>query len=334
MTAEGKNSPRTARRRTTLIIVAAGSLALLSTCAVTQIFDPLATLPIDSGLQEKTSDLYQDPQPVQIDGYDDDCMEAFVTGDGNYLLFNNSNSAFVDTHIHLCKRLGKNHFQHLGLLAGSVSKSKDMAPTIDADGHLFYTCLLTYDKDGHSIYRGDFSGETLKNIALPDGDISPHKPAEINMDCDVSKDGKTLILSRAHFANPLLPPDKSDLALAEMEEKKFVLNPQRQNVLSKLNTIALEYAPCQTADQLELYFTRCSKRPATVDAKKFEAYSRIMVARRKDRFTSYGEAEKLAALTGFIEAPTITDDKQEMFFHKKAGDKFRLFCARRKANEK
>lgn len=305
-------------------------MVLLVAFAVAKILDPASTLPMDSNLPEKATTLYEDPQPTRIDGYDEDCMEPFITGDGNYLLFNNSNSPFVDTHIHLCKRIGENHFRHLGLLSGSVSKSKDMAPTIDADGHLFYTCLLSYEKDGHSIYCGDFASEGLKNIALPDGEISPHKTAEINMDCDISKDGKTLILSRAHFANPLLPPDKSDLAIAEKENGKFSLNAQRQSVLSKLNTTALEYAPCQTADQLELFFTRTSKKAAADDANKLEPHFRIMVARRKDRFSPYGEPEKLAALTGFIEAPTITYDKKEMFFHKKVGEKFRIFCAKRK----
>jgi hypothetical protein len=100
-----------------------------------------------------------------------------------------------------------------------------------------------------------------------------------------------------------------------------------------LNTDALEYAPCQSADRLELYFTRTTKRKATVDNKKLEPYLRIMVARRRDCFSPYGQPEKLSALTGFIEAPTITDDKKEMFFHKKVGDKFRLFCAKRRAEK-
>lgn len=306
---------------------------MLTAFAVAKVLDPVSTVPMDSNVLEKTTDLYGNPQPTRIDGYGDDCMEPFITGDGNYLLFNNSNSPFVDTHIHLCKRIGENHFQHLGILAGSVSKSKDMAPTIDAEGQLFYTCLLSYEKDGQSIYCGNFAGETLKNIAPAKGDISPRKPGEINMDCDISNDGKTLVLSRAHFANPFLPPDKSDLAIAEKKNGKFSLNPKIQSVLSKLNTSALEYAPCQTADQLELYYTRASKKAAAADAKKLEPYFRIMVARRNNRFSAYGEPEKLEALTGFIEAPTITKDKQEMFFHKKVGEKFRIFRAKRNVQQ-
>jgi hypothetical protein len=326
---ERAKSPHITIKKVSLALLILAALILLGLFLLAQVLDPLSTLPIDAGTKEIENSLYKNPLPVQLDGYDGDCMEPFITGDGNYLLFNNSNSGLVETHIHLSKKVGENHFQHLGFLTGSVSKSKDMAPTIDADGNLYYTCLLTYEKGGNSIYSGKFADEKLQNISLPKGDISPHKPAEINMDCDVSKDGNTLILSRAHFANYLLPPDKSDLAIAEKANGKFSLNPQSQSVLSKLNTDNLEYAPCQTSDQLELYFTRASKKAVLGDSKKFEPQLRIMVARRKDRFSPYEQPERIATLTGFIEAPTITDDKREMFFHKKVGDKFRLFRATR-----
>ena len=325
-------SVRTKMKRILIVLLCLGALVLIGGLVLARALDPTSTLPLDREAREKETNLYQNPQSVQIDGYNDDCMEPFITGDGNYLLFNNSNSCLVDTHIHLCKRISKNHFRHLGLLPGSVSKSKDMAPTIDAHGNLFYTCLLTYEKDGHSIYRGNFADEKLQNISLPEGDISPHKPAEINMDCDVSKDGNTLILSRAHFANYLLPPDKSDLVLAEKREGKFAFDTKRQLVLSALNTDSLEYAPCQTSDQLELYFTRASKKSVAGNPNKYEPYLRLMVARRKDRYSDYDEPERISPLTGFIEAPTITDDKQELFFHKKMGEKFRIFCATRSRN--
>lgn len=326
---EQAKSPHISIKKVSLALLFLAALTLLGLFLLAQVLDPISTLPTDTGTPELEISLYENPLPVQLDGYDGDCMEPFITGDGQYLLFNNSNSGLVETHLHLSKKVGENHFKHLGLLTGSVSKSKDMAPTIDADGNLYYTCLLTYEKDGNSIYRGKFANEKLQDIALAKGDISPNKPAEINMDCDISKDGNTLILSRAHFANYLLPPDKSDLAIAEKSKGNFSLNPQSQNVLSKLNTNNLEYAPCQTSDQLELYFTRASKKAVLGDSKKFEPYLRIMAARRTNRSSPYEKPEKIATLTGFIEAPTITDDKREMFFHKKVGDKFRLFRATR-----
>jgi hypothetical protein len=37
--------------------------------------------------------VFTNPQPVSIEGYSQDAMEPFVSPDGNYLFFNNSNSA-------------------------------------------------------------------------------------------------------------------------------------------------------------------------------------------------------------------------------------------------
>lgn len=314
-----------------LFLASAGALALVSACALAQIFDPAGTVPPDPLLHEPPSRVYQNPQETIIDGYNDDCMEPLITGDGKYLLFNNSNGSFVDTHIHVCKRSGENRFQHVGLLPGSVSKSKDMAPTVDGCGNLYFTCLKTYDKDGHSIYVGKFRGEKLEGVTLPEGDISAHKPAEINMDCGVSKDGSTLILSRAHFANIFLPPDRSDLLLATRSGGVFAVA-ENQRILNGQNTAALEYAPCLSPDELELFYTRAGKVSKADGRAAGGVYFRIMFAKRKNKFEPFGKPKVLSDLSGFVEAPTITDDKREMFFHKKVGDKFRIFRALRNSD--
>ncbi len=36
--------------------------------------------------------VFTNPQPVTIEGYSQDAMEPFISPDGNYLFFNNSNS--------------------------------------------------------------------------------------------------------------------------------------------------------------------------------------------------------------------------------------------------
>jgi hypothetical protein len=53
-------------------------------------------LPIDS-TPEATSTLYLHPQPVAIEGYTGDAMEPFISPDGRFLFFKNSNDAKVDT---------------------------------------------------------------------------------------------------------------------------------------------------------------------------------------------------------------------------------------------
>ena len=47
---------------------------------------------------------------------------------------------------------------------------------------------------------------------------------------------------------------------------------------------------------------------------------------------AFGEPAQLSNLTGFIEAPTLSLDGKEMFFHKKKGNRFTLCRAARNAS--
>ncbi|MGD0302495.1 MAG: hypothetical protein ABSE86_35925 [Bryobacteraceae bacterium] len=89
--------------------------------------------------------------------------------------------------------------------------------------------------------------------------------------------------------------------------------------MRNVNTGALQYAPAISADGLELYFTRAT--PA--------ALPRIMLATRNSVNDPFGEPRVLEALTGFVEAPSISLDRNEMFFHKRVGEKFVIFWAER-----
>ena len=43
----------------------------------------------------------------------------------------------------------------------------------------------------------------------------------------------------------------------------------------------------------------------------------------------FGEPRVLKELTGFVEAPSISLDRKEMFFHKKVDERFAIFRAER-----
>jgi hypothetical protein len=55
-----------------------------------------------------------------------------------------------------------------------------------------------------------------------------------------------------------------------------------------------------------------------------------MVATRAVTSDSFGRPRVLEALRGFVEAPSITLDETEMFFHKKDGDRYAIWHAERK----
>jgi hypothetical protein len=57
------------------------------------------------------------------------------------------------------------------------------------------------------------------------------------------------------------------------------------------------------------------------------AQVRIMVAQRASVGVPFGEPRVLKELTGFVEAPCVSRDGRELFFHRWQGDKFMIYRA-------
>jgi hypothetical protein len=283
-------------------------------------------LPVDEA-PEKQSNLYIDPQPVAIEGYQGNAMEPFISPDGQYLFFNNENDPRTDTNLYWARRTGTRSFRSLGELPGANSPSLDAVASLDAAGHFYFTTLRTYDRTMNSIYTGDFNQDGLSNVRPVPGDISPKIPGTVNMDVSISPDGQTLYISRAVIVPGASAPKKSELMVAVQRQGAFHLDPNSTQIMHNINTGALQYAPCISADGLELYFTRASQRPSGPSV-------RIMVATRSSASQPFGEPEVLQSLSGFVEAPSISADSKEMFFHKKVGDRYTIYRAERKRNMK
>lgn len=285
--------------------------------------EPASTNRFDPPVQEANesfTDAFSVAQLVEVAGYDDHMMEPCITLDGKYLLFNNSNDGKADTHIHICKRLdNKNKFQYIGKLPGTISGSKDMAPSVDHDGNLYFTSLRTYDTDLKSLYVGKMVNNAVANVVPVAGDISPTVQTWINMDCCISADGKQMVVSRARFKAGDTVPAESDLQLFVKQNESFSAHPQSAEILKNVNTRALEYAPSLSADQLELFFTRAQKLP------EGQTLLRIMQSKRANVSEPFGPPVALRTAFGFVEAPTLPALNHELFFHKLEGDKFKIF---------
>ena len=278
-------------------------------------------LPIDAA-PEKQSNLYIDPLPVTIEGYQGSVMEPFISPDGQYLFFNNENDPRTDTNLYWSRRTGTRSFQSLGELPGANSPSLDAVASLDAAGHFYFTTLRTYDGTMNSIYTGEFNQDGLTDLHPVLGDISPKIPGTVNMDVGISPDGQTLYISRAVIVPGAPAPKKSELMIAVQKQGAFYLAPNSALIMKNINTGALQYAPCISANGLELYFTRASQRPSGPSV-------RIMVATRPSADQPFGEPAVLQSLTGFVEAPSISVDGKEMFFHKKIGDRYSIYRAER-----
>lgn len=262
--------------------------------------------------RETVVDAFEFPELVNIDGYAGETMEPCITEDGKYLFFNNSNSEKVETHIHFAKRVASNRFKYLGLLPGTMSGAKDMAPSV-GKGSFFFTSTRSYDRDRKSLYAGKFENEQVTGVTAAPGEISPAGLGEINMDCCISADGDTLVIARARFEIGAVVPFASDLVLARLQNGKFAIAPDSDVILKHINTSALEYAPHLSQNGLELYFTRATELLAHGQAKGADL--RIMVATRRSREEPFGEPKVISSIRGFVEAPSLTADGSELYFH-------------------
>lgn len=269
--------------------------------------------------QEPVNDGYAQAELVTIDGYDGVLMEAFLSPDGKFMFFNNSNEPGTDTNLYIAERTGALTFKLLGELKGANTNSLDAVATMDRDNNFIFTTLRKYAEGGETLYTARFDG---KGIGTP----QPLKGVEaggggnINMDGGISRDGNTLYISRAYFKEGTVVPHRSDLLVAVKDGDGFKPDPRSAEIMANVNTVgALEYAPEISADQLTLYFSRANG-----------LHMRILKATRPDTTSPFSTPEVIAAATGIVEAPTASDDGAEIFFHKRYGGKFRLFRAARK----
>jgi|GEM_PF-1633673 len=273
-------------------------------------------------------DNFTSPEIVQVSGYSDDLMEPLISKDGRFLLFNNSNSPESNTHVHIAKREGPLRFTYLGLLPGALSKSKDYAPAMTVSGKMFFTSLRLRPAKLDTILAGDFKDGKLSGVGPVPGAITSHLSLWLNMDCEVSADGKIMIISRARFAPGGHVPKESDLILAELAGGGFGIAKESGNILGKINTGALEYAPCLSTDGLELFFTRAGE--AMVKGRSRGNRLAILYSRRGSNQVPFEAPRRIASISGFVEGPTLSADGRELFFHKRDGAKFRIYRCLRK----
>jgi Tol biopolymer transport system component len=147
------------------------------------------------------------------------------------------------------------------------------------------------------------------------------------MDVGISPDGRTMYISRARFEAGVPIPKESDLMVATRTGDSFAIDPRSQDLLAKVNTPALEYAPAISTDGLELYFTRAS---GLGTGRAEDVRLRIMVARRRLADLPFDTSRVLDRLTGYVEAPSLSLDGKEMFFHKKMDGAFVICRAERR----
>jgi hypothetical protein len=273
---------------------------------------------------------YGEPERVKIEGYDSEkgAMEPFISRDGKTLLFNNATDAFgagtADADLQYARRNSNGVFEYVGRVKGANSKKMDGAASLDDNNTLFFTSVRSYDSDRKTLYTGKFEDGMAENVKGIPGDISRNKRGELNMDGEITADGKELYFSDNTWDTTYNIPKSSNLVIAKRTNSgEFLRSSDSDRIMKNINTDDLEYAPATTADELTLYFTRARFHKA--GGKLAGVETGIYMATRKSKDAPFDPPVRLSTISGFVEGPTVTADGNELYFHRKDGNIYHLY---------
>ncbi len=257
---------------------------------------------------------FANPTRVTIVGWSDDAMEPFISRDGHYLFFNNSNDPSVNTDLHYAERIDDLTFQYRAPLGGGVNTTAlEGVASDDDDGMFYFISDRSYATTQSTIYRGLFAGGALSGVELVPG-LPASGPGRVIFDVVVSADGATLAFAEGLFT-AAGGPQSADLILADRAGSGFARSPTSAATMQAVNLAGgVQYAPVLSASKLELYFTR-------IDGSQPAIYG----ATRASTDAPFSTPRPLAAITGFAEAPTLSLDEKSLYYHLRDGAHFAIY---------
>ena len=286
---------------------------LLAACGSDDVESPIV-LPV-----EYTA--FSTPEMVEIQGYSGEVMEPFVSRDGKYLFFNNmgdNKDIFFASYDN-----PTDSFIYEDAIFAINTPAVEGVPTLDNNNRFYYISTFNYPPANaqifDTIYVGDFdalSPSVVNNLAVVP-DLDEGILGHLNFDVEVSPDGSVLYLVDGIFSgNPY--PDTSNLIYAVDSGSGFVRQPDSAAIFTNLNTDDLEYAACISADGLEFFFTRLELATLATE---------IFRATRSSLSSAFSVPQKVSAISGFVEAPTLSPDEKVLYYHRRNPDtnKFELY---------
>ena len=239
-------------------------------------------------------------------------MEPFLSRDGRHLFFNNLNDPSVNTDIHHAERVDDLNFRYRGPLQGVNTPALEGVPTMDRDGNFYFVSTRSYAETLSTVYRGRFAGGRVSGVELVP-QLSSRRPGIVNFDVEVSPDGATLYSVEGRFSGGPVP-QSADLFIATRRGEGFARAANSDALLRNVNTDALEYAACISADGRTLFFTRLVGGSAE-----------IYISQRADAAAPFEKPKKLVAADGFVEAPTLSPDERSLYYHRRDGALFVIY---------
>ena len=241
-------------------------------------------------------------------------MEPFLTRDGRYLLFNNSNDPKVNTNLHYAERMDELSFEYRGEIGGVNTSALEGVPSLDRQGTFYFVSTRSYNETLSTLYRGKWSNGRVADVGLVSG-VSKKQPGALNFDAEISADGNTLYFVDGVFTGGPVPK-AGDIAVAVRDGAGFRRLERSAELFAGVNTDRLEYAPATSTDELELFFTRLDVNHRHIGIYR-AARARVTVP--------FEPPQRIGAITGFVEAPTLSPDGKALYYHKKDGGRYVIY---------
>ncbi|MBV1900319.1 MAG: hypothetical protein KUG56_01470, partial [Kordiimonadaceae bacterium] len=205
---------------------------------------------------------FSKPQTVKIQGYNGHAMEPFISRDGSLLFFNNRNQSSDQTDIYLAKRVSDLQFIFVGPLHGANSQALDGVPSMDRQGNFYFISTRQYNQTANTLWQGQLRPPgRIINLKPLAGNVSLYRALSLNIDAEVSSDGKSLYFTENLWDRSVGGLKTSNIFLARKNRSgRFFRVVNAKALFKNINSNLLEFAPAITADELTLYFTRVNKK--------------------------------------------------------------------------
>ncbi len=263
---------------------------------------------------------------VTVNGLTFDAMEPFISPDDHYLFFNNLNDG-INTKLFYAIKVNDSTFNFVGELNGpnqTLQPHLDAVADLDTLNIFYWTSTRNYPTELENLFHGTFNNGNVSNIGRVHGNFNKNIPGWLVMDHGISYDGQFLYYNNARFdGNNCQGPCETEIGIAEkINDSTFTKRSDSDIILQNINdTNYIYYAPCVSSDNLELYYTRYPRGTITSNT-LFE----ICVAVRNTPVDPFSTPKVLFSdlMKDLIEAPTLTRDKQIIYYHRKTPDSHKI----------
>ena len=165
---------------------------------------------------------------------------------------------------------------------------------MDKNGVFYFVSTRSYKETLSTIYQGRFSGGSVTGVKIVDG-VSEKALGRVNFDVEVSADGGPFISSTGFLAESPRRTRRTSPSRFATAQASGVC--REAPSFSKTSTLTRwNMPPAFRPDDLELFFTRAGKRAGDLPLNQ------------KERHATFDSPARVAAIKGFVEAPTLSPD--------------------------